>query len=141
MPAIPKLSLYRAASVNAGKHRLCACISDQGAVGVQINDDATKDVVMGSDGRFVYNDGIWFNDELHDAPYGGAYWHAIDGTINGATDDGWVGGDEANGLCKEKSADSACFSPGDSFDWQRCSPNDKCFTSKATKTDGFGNPV
>ncbi|UQC84119.1 uncharacterized protein CLUP02_09615 [Colletotrichum lupini] len=104
------LSLLMVARVSADKHRLCACISDQGLVGVQINDDATKAVVNAYDGRFVYAGGNWFSDELHGAPYSGPYWHAIEGTVNGAKDDGWVGGDEAHGLCKKQNCDSACFS-------------------------------
>ncbi|KXH28242.1 hypothetical protein CSIM01_09760 [Colletotrichum simmondsii] len=135
------LSLLMVARVSADKHRLCACISDQGLVGVQINDDATKAVVNAYDGRFVYAGGNWFSDELHGAPYSGPYWHAIEGTVNGAKDDGWVGGDEAHGLCKKQNCDSACFSPGESFNWQGCGPDDECFTSKAKKTDKFGNPV
>ncbi|TDZ32438.1 hypothetical protein C8035_v012291 [Colletotrichum spinosum] len=132
-------ALLLTAAVNADKHRLCACIKDQGdPLYWQIDEDASKAVVNGAEGRFVWSDGPWFKD-FHDAPYVGSYWHAIDGTVNGATDDGWVGGDEANGLCKGQNAESTCFSPGDLFNWQNCGYND-CFTSKAAKTDGLGNP-
>ncbi|KAE9581559.1 hypothetical protein CGMCC3_g2644 [Colletotrichum fructicola] len=132
--------LMMAVAANADKHRLCACVRDQPPAGMIIDDEATKAVVNGSDGRFVYSEAWWYIG-LHNAPHDGSYYHAIEGTVNGATDDGWVGGDESSGLCKQYNAGSTCFSPVDVFVWQHCGASKVCWTSKAARTDMYGVPL
>lgn len=75
-------------------------------------------------------------------------YHAIEGSVNGGEDDGWVGGNESFQLCKPlkegpgfSHEQSTCFTPKDGVDWRDCGPDGNCFTSKAAKTDGFGKPV
>ncbi|KAF4920808.1 hypothetical protein CGCVW01_v006559 [Colletotrichum viniferum] len=133
--------LLMAANVNANKHRLCACITDQGDIGMQIDEEASKAVVKASEGKFVYSDSPWFPDPLDGAPYSGRYFHAIEGDVNGANDDGWLGGDEVNGLCGAQFAESSCWTPSDVLNWRRCGASGICWTSKAAKTDGFGTPI
>ncbi|KAK2751528.1 m6 protein [Colletotrichum kahawae] len=64
--------LMMAVIANADKHRLCACIRDQPPAGLIIDDEATKAVVNGSDGRFVYSDAWWYTGALHNAPHDGS---------------------------------------------------------------------
>ncbi|KAI8256696.1 hypothetical protein K4K58_004648 [Colletotrichum sp. SAR11_239] len=137
------LTLLLAATATAEKHRLCACRDWQGKV---TSDEYSKKVVNAMNGRFVFSGKKWTKED--GAMYEGSYYHAIEGQVNGAEDDGWVGGDESTELCfKQKKGPgyryerSTCFTPKEGVDWRDCGPDGNCFTSKATKTDGFGKPV
>ncbi|KAI8283044.1 hypothetical protein K4K59_007818 [Colletotrichum sp. SAR11_240] len=137
------LTLLLAATAAAEKHRLCACRDYQATV---TSDEYSKKVVNAMNGRFVFSGKKWTKED--GAKYEGSYYHAIEGPVNGAEDDGWVGGDESLELCiKQKDGPgvryerSTCFTPKEGVDWRDCGPDGNCFTSKAAKTDGFGKPV
>ncbi|KXH64255.1 hypothetical protein CSAL01_12831 [Colletotrichum salicis] len=131
----------------ANKHRLCACESSRGSA---IDDDLTQSVITKhSNGNWVYSTFFW--PIKYGAPHAGKYIHAIDGTItvNGqsATDDGFIGGDEVEGLCIQAGAPhSTCFSPnkasiGDGFSYMHCGEGaGGCWTKLASNTDGLGHP-
>ncbi|KAF4916316.1 hypothetical protein CGCVW01_v010154 [Colletotrichum viniferum] len=137
------LTLLLAATASAEKHRLCAC-RDWGAT--VTSDEYTKSVVYASSGKFVFSGKKWTIAD--GAEYEGVYYHAIEGSVNGGKDDGWVGGIESSQLCKPLKGtpglsyeQSTCFTPKDGVDWRDCGTGGKCFTSKAAKTDGYGHPV
>ncbi|KAF5529990.1 m6 [Fusarium mexicanum] len=127
-----------AAVVNADRHRLCACqVASDGA----IDDAKTQEVVMNSNGQLIYSNYFWKRSD--GAHFGGRYFHVLEGKKewagNKASDDGWIGGDEANGKCLNAgAADTTCFN---ARDWQRCGEGaDGCFNSYGS-TDGNGNIV
>ncbi|KAH0423980.1 hypothetical protein CcaCcLH18_11799 [Colletotrichum camelliae] len=137
------LTFLLAATASAEKHRLCACRDYQATV---TSDEYSKKVVNAMNGRFVFSGKKWTKDD--GAMYEGSYYHAIEGSVNGADDDGWVGGIESAELCRKQTSGhvvtyerSTCFTPKDGVDWRDCGADGNCFTSKATKTDGFGKPV
>ncbi|KAK2730612.1 m6 protein [Colletotrichum kahawae] len=137
------LTLLLAATAIADPHRLCACRDYQATV---TSDEYSKKAVNAMNGKYVFSGKKWTKED--GAPYEGSYYHAIEGPVNGAEDDGWIGGDESFQLCRkqkgfigERHERSACFTPKEGVDWRDCGPDGNCFTSKATKTDGFGKPV
>ncbi|KAL0933611.1 uncharacterized protein CTRU02_210410 [Colletotrichum truncatum] len=103
------LILGLSATALADKHRLCACESGRGD---GVDDTRTQKVVNAQNGRFVFSNKYW--DKSDGAPHPGHYAFAISGRIVNkrtkqiATDDGYIGGDEMNGLCPEH---STCFTP------------------------------
>ncbi|KAF5507085.1 hypothetical protein CGCA056_v012979 [Colletotrichum aenigma] len=137
------LTLFLAATASADPHRLCAC-RDNGAT--VTSEEYTKSVFYASSGKFVFSGKKWTKDD--GAEYEGVYYHAIEGSVNGGEDDGWVGVNESFQLCKPlkegpwfSHEQSTCFTPKDGVDWRDCGADGNCFTSKAAKTDGFGKPV